>query len=165
MLYFVDGSNLLGAQHSLETPGAATALLAVMDRFCRACGNSARVVFDGMDGHVPGEMIRFSECITAEIPPYDGDRDRADRLLILRLSAIRDTDSVRLVTDDRELSRRASEHGIRTESCTGFLRRMRKIDESGSRHIEDEKERAASSIDNTEFLRLWTQPEQETTEP
>ncbi len=112
-----------------------------------------------MEGGAPGDVIRFSEYITAEIPPNDGQSGRADRLILRRLRSNRISHDARLVTDDRELARLAAECGITIESCVAFLAKIKSPGTSNRSRMEDEKERAARAIDNTEFLKLWSGPD------
>ena len=167
MLYFVDGSNVLGAQDMLDKPGAERALLAAIDRYCRKHRDKARVIFDGFNGGMPGDVIKFSENIHAEIPQNDGRNNRADRLIMRRIESLGDRRNARLVTDDRELADAAFHIGISIESCREFLARLfpRKSDQSEP--AGDEKAMAARDIDNNEFIRLWVEkssPEPETVE-
>lgn len=155
MLYLIDGSNLLGSQGKLGVEGSELALLAKIDRFCIVHGHNALVVFDGMDTRDAGSHFAFGRKTEAKIPYQKHGSHRADRLLMAEVKRLKSKRSPIVVTDDRDLALKVTDHGtpvLRSREFTRLLLQpVRERDPAAS-----EKELAAQGIDNAELLEIWS---------
>ena len=119
--WMVDASNVIGSRPDgwwRDREGAARRLLADLRRFADG-GEDVTVVLDAG----PAEWAGREGALEVAIAPRRG-RDAADDEIARRLDADPDPASIRVVTSDAELARRARERGAAVEGAGAFRRRL-----------------------------------------
>ena len=119
--WMVDASNVIGSRPDgwwRDREGAARRLLADLRRFADD-GEDVTVVLDAG----PAEWAGREGALEVAIAPRRG-RDAADDEIARRLDADPDPASIRVVTSDAELARRARERGAEVVGAGSFRRRL-----------------------------------------
>jgi predicted RNA-binding protein with PIN domain len=106
-LWLVDGMNVIGSRPDgwwRDRPGAQARLAQELAGWAAESGEQVAVVFDGRPHAVvaPGVEIAFASR---------RGRDAADDDIVARVAAAPDPSAIRVVTSDRELTRRVRELG------------------------------------------------------
>ena len=121
MRWLVDASNVIGSRPDgwwRDRQGATRRLLDELRDFA-ATGEQVTVVLDAGPAEWAGREGDFEVAIA----PRRG-RDAADDEIARLLDVDRDPGSVRVVTSDAALARRARERGAQVEGAGAFRRRL-----------------------------------------
>ncbi len=143
--FLVDGYNVIlrlgiGAQNSLEERRNELVQRAA------GLGHPCWIVFDSRERHY-GTPKRASGRVRVE---FARDGQTADEVILHRLRAAKDLDSVVVVTDDRELASACRFLGARTEAVAAFGAKLRPKEER-----LPEKERPLNRREVEEWLEYF----------
>jgi predicted RNA-binding protein with PIN domain len=119
--WMIDASNVIGSRPDgwwRDREGAARRLIDELREFAEG-GEDVTVVLDAG----PPEWAGRDGPLEVAIAPRRG-RDAADDEIARRLDADPDPGSIRVVTSDATLARRAREHGAEVEGAGAFRRKL-----------------------------------------
>jgi predicted RNA-binding protein with PIN domain len=119
--WMVDASNVIGAKPDgwwRDREGATRRLLDALRAFAEG-GEDVTVVLDAG----PPDWAGRDGPLEVAIAPRRG-RDAADDEIARRVAADPDPGSIRVVTSDATLGRRARDHGAQVEGAGTFRRRL-----------------------------------------
>lgn len=118
--WLVDGMNVVGSRPDgwwRDRQGAMRRLAQELAAFAEASGDAVAVVFDGRPFAVEAEPVEVGFA-TRRGP------NAADDEIARRVAADPDPEALTVVTSDRDLARRVSEHGARVIGAGALLRRL-----------------------------------------
>jgi predicted RNA-binding protein with PIN domain len=119
----VDGMNVIGSRPTgwwRDRPAAVRALVAELDRYARAHGETIVAVFDGERSELP----ELPEGVRVEFAPGPGPGAADERIAEL---AGEHGAGLRVVTSDRELAERVRAAGAEVLGAGGFRRQLEEL--------------------------------------